>query len=272
MSGSLKADTVVYVKVGPFVDATDGVTPETGVTLGAADQAELLKPGTTNTTDISGNSWGAITGCDGWYWLGLTAANLDTEGIITVVIQDASVCLSVWREYEVRSANVYDSLHAAAATDYLQVDQLQLGGATQSATDLKDFADAGYDPATNKVQGVVLVDTCTANSDMRGTDSVVLAGPTKAEMDTAHALLATPAQVNAEVVDALATDAYAEETSPPAANAALSKKINFIFAFLRNKKTQTATTQLLRNDADDGTIATSTVSDDSTTAIKGKFV
>lgn len=31
----------------------------------------------------------------------------------------------------------------------------------QSATDLKDFADAGYDPATNKVQGVVLVDTLT---------------------------------------------------------------------------------------------------------------
>ncbi len=31
----------------------------------------------------------------------------------------------------------------------------------QSALDLKDFADAGYDPATNKVQGVVLVDTLT---------------------------------------------------------------------------------------------------------------
>jgi hypothetical protein len=31
----------------------------------------------------------------------------------------------------------------------------------QSATDLKDFADDGYDPATNKVQGVVLTDTVT---------------------------------------------------------------------------------------------------------------
>src|SRR3990172_5191676 len=36
-----------------------------------------------------------------------------------------------------------------------------LGGVVQSATDLKDFADDGYDPATNKVQGVVLVDTTT---------------------------------------------------------------------------------------------------------------
>jgi len=36
---------------------------------------------------------------------------------------------------------------------------------------------------------------------MRGTDS----GPTKAQMDTAHALLATPAQVNTEVDNALDT-------------------------------------------------------------------
>lgn len=36
-----------------------------------------------------------------------------------------------------------------------------LGGSVQSGTDLKDFADDGYDPSTNKVQGVVLVDTTT---------------------------------------------------------------------------------------------------------------
>ena len=40
-------------------------------------------------------------------------------------------------------------------------DVRQLAGVTQSLTDLKDFADDGYDPATNKVQGVVLVDTLT---------------------------------------------------------------------------------------------------------------
>lgn len=37
----------------------------------------------------------------------------------------------------------------------------QLVGVAQSATDLKDFADDGYDPSANKVQGVVLVDTLT---------------------------------------------------------------------------------------------------------------
>lgn len=41
------------------------------------------------------------------------------------------------------------------------VNVTQLGGVDQSLTDLKDFADTGYDPATHKVQGVVLVDTLT---------------------------------------------------------------------------------------------------------------
>ena len=42
-----------------------------------------------------------------------------------------------------------------------KVDLAAMRGVEQSATDLTDFADAGYDPATNKVQGVVLTDTVT---------------------------------------------------------------------------------------------------------------
>ena len=45
-------------------------------------------------------------------------------------------------------------------------DLLQIGGVAQSATDLKDFADSGYNPATHKVAGVLLVDKTTENSDM----------------------------------------------------------------------------------------------------------
>ena len=85
------------------------------------------------------------------------------------------------------NANVYDSLFAAATTDYLQVDTLQLAGTTQDATDLADFAAAGYDPATNKVQGVVLTDTTTTNTDMRGTDNAALASVVGALTDAAAA-------------------------------------------------------------------------------------
>jgi len=50
---------------------------------------------------------------------------------------------------------------ALSAGGNMKADVLSLGGVVQSLTDLKDFADDGYDPSTNKVQGVVLTDTVT---------------------------------------------------------------------------------------------------------------
>jgi hypothetical protein len=51
-----------------------------------------------------------------------------------------------------------------------------LGSDSQSATDLKDFADSGYDPATNKVEGVKTADATTVvnglANDVITTDSI----------------------------------------------------------------------------------------------------
>ena len=62
------------------------------------------------------------------------------------------------------------------------VDVIQLGGVTQSLTDLKDFADAGYNPGTNKVEGVTggateaKQDTAQTDLDtITGADGVFLA-------------------------------------------------------------------------------------------------
>jgi hypothetical protein len=41
--------------------------------------------------------------------------------------------------------------------------------------------------------------------------------------------------------------------------------LEWVFLLARNKGTQTSTTKTLRNDADDGDIATSAISDDGTT-------
>ena len=57
------------------------------------------------------------------------------------------------------------------------------------------------------------------------------------------------AQVNAEVVDALATDTYAEPTGAPAATDDLATKIGFIYEALRNKITITSTTKSFFDDA-----------------------
>ena len=62
----LRANTQVIVTIGPFVDVGDGFTPETGITLGAADEAELIKHGSTTVVDISGATWAAVTSMDGY--------------------------------------------------------------------------------------------------------------------------------------------------------------------------------------------------------------
>lgn len=160
----LKADTEVKVRIGPFVDVGDGYTPETGVTLGSADEAELLKHNGVATVDISANTWAAIAGADGWYDLTLTSGNLDTEGNLSVIVQDDSVCLPVHKEFMVVNANVFDSLFAAATTDYLQVDTIQVTGTSQTAND--NGADINAILVdTNEIQGKLPTNKFMGSSD-----------------------------------------------------------------------------------------------------------
>lgn len=118
MSIILRQSTQRVVRVGPFVDVTDGVTPETGITLGAADQAEALKAAGAATVDISGATWAAVTGADGWYDLTLTTSHTDTVGELVVVVQDQSVCLPVYQKFYVIEEAVYDAIFAASAAGY----------------------------------------------------------------------------------------------------------------------------------------------------------
>jgi hypothetical protein len=220
----LKADTSVKVVIGPFVDVGDGFTPETGISLSTADEAEIIKHDAAAVTSISGNTWAAIASADGYYNLTLTAAQLDTEGMLTVVVQDDSVCLPVMARFMVVNANVFDSLFAAAGTDYLDINALQLAGTTQDATDLADFAAAGYDPATNKVQGVVLVDTTTTNTDM------VAAAPTANaiadqvwdELQSAHVGAGSFGELATEIADILVDTNELQSDDVPGLIAALN--------------------------------------------------
>lgn len=83
------------------------------------------------------------------------------------------------------TAYLYDVYPVNVASGVIEANAVQIGGTAQSATDLKDFADTGYNPSTHKVAGVVLVDTTTTNSDMRGTDGAYTGTPpTVEEIDT----------------------------------------------------------------------------------------
>ena len=134
----LRQSTERKVRIGPFLDATDGKTPETGITLGAADQAEILKANGAATVDISGATWAAVTGCDGWYDLTITTSYSDTLGHLTVVVQDVSECLPVFAEFAVVTANYWDSKYS---TDKLQVDAVEISGDATAA----DNAELAFD-------------------------------------------------------------------------------------------------------------------------------
>jgi len=83
---------------------------------------------------------------------------------------------------------------------------------------------------------------------------------------------ATPTEVNSQVVDALSTDTYAEPgQGAPAATASLVAKVGYLYKFLRNKLTQTATTLSVYNDAGDTVDQKATVSDDDTTFTRGEI-
>ncbi len=79
------------------------------------------------------------------------------------------------------------------------------------------------------------------------------------------------ADVNAEVIDVMRTDTVTEISAVPAANAALHSMVQWLYSMARNKKTTTATTDTLRNDADGADIASNTISDDGTTFTKGEY-
>jgi len=172
MVQELRQSTAVKVKMMGAVAVADGFTPVTNLAVSSADEAELFKHDSSAVTSISGNTWAAISNADGSYNLTLTADNLDTLGMLDITINDDNLVLPLVRHFSVITANAWDSKYS---TDKLEVDLLQIGGVAQSATDLKDFADTGYNPTTHKVAGVVLADTTTTNTDMVGTNAAALA-------------------------------------------------------------------------------------------------
>lgn len=97
-------------------------------------------------------------------------------------------------------------------------------------------------------------------------------GLASANLDTQIGTLATPAQVNAEVVDALNVDTYPEpgQGTPPATTT-LAAKINYLYKNWRNKKTQTSSQWSLLNDDAATVDQKAAVADDGTTASKGEI-
>lgn len=281
-----RQSTAFETAIGPVLDAdgvavTDCVVGDFKIKKTSGNFAALN--GSATLTHVSA----------GMYDLVLTTSDVDTVGLCCISIDDTvNACLPLF--LQVIEEAVYDAFYAASATGLLPANVTQIGGDAQSATDLKDFADAGYDPATNKVAGVVLVDTVTTNTDMRGTDGAYTGTPpTVAEittdMDANSAKLAgiqsdtndlqtqigtagdgltgipkTGYKLASDGLDMVAT------TSPAGVASNFREMVVATWQRFFWKSTLTATQLKTYDSAGTGVLTTQTVSDDGTTQTQGK--
>lgn len=117
----LRQSTEITLRVGPYVDATDGVTAETGL-AGAA--TEISKAGGAYATGPTLGTHDA----EGWYPVTLTTSHTDTLGELRIKGQDSATHAPVWERWQVVPAAVYDAMIAGNVT--LGVNVSQVGGVT----------------------------------------------------------------------------------------------------------------------------------------------
>ena len=197
MATWLKQSTAVDVKVGPFLDDTDGKTAETALTITQPD-IQLAKNGGAFAQKSAAQTLSHES--NGWYEVALSTTDTDTLGILILQIHETGA-LPVWREFMVLPAAVYDAL----------------------------------------VSG--------SGNGVRADVQAIAAG----------------------AVDSIYDEAMTESAGVPAVTASFRDAWRWIFALSRNKIEQTSTTQTVRKDDGTTALATSTVSDDGTTAIRGEY-
>lgn len=173
MTQILRQSTQIKVVIGPVVAVGDGFTPVTTLSLASADEAEIIKSDSGTVTDISAATFAAITSADGYYNLTLTTSHTDTVGLMTVLINDDSLCLPVKATFQVIEEAVYDALYAASALGYVAnapVNVAQISGDSTAADNLEAILD-GTGGVTLVASAFTLTTPITANVTQLSGDS-----------------------------------------------------------------------------------------------------
>lgn len=235
------------VLIGPAVAVGDGFTPVTTLALNAADEAEAILHDNGTVVDISGYTFAAIASADGYYHLTLQSGISNTVGHMTVVINDDSLILPIRADFTVLEEATYDMLFAGSALGYIAnapVNVAQFGGAAGT------FAAGRPEVNTTHAAGTAWASGAITAASI-ATDAI------DADALAANAL----AEINAEVVDALNVDAYAELSSVPAATATMTQMIRWLYLLARNKLTSSASTLTIKADNGSTNVATAAKAD-----------
>lgn len=180
---------------------------------------------------------------------GTYGTNPDSTSTFEILLTPEASSVAAWAGTQVATPTVagvpeVDVTHwlgTAAATPTVagvpEVDITHLGGAAQSASDLKDFVDDGYDPATNKVQGVALTDTVTTytgNTPQTGDNFARLGAPAGASVsadvaavksDTAGIVLVVITEI-ADILAAVDTEVAAIKAKTDQLTFTLANKVD----------------------------------------------
>lgn len=158
----LKQSTAYTLKIGPFLDSVDGDTEEGALAIAQAD-VRLSKNGGNYAQKNDANA--AVYDETGMYECEIDATDTNTLGRLQLNVHVAGA-LSVWHEFHIVPANVYDSL--VAGSDTLEVDTVAISGDTGAA----DNAELDYD-GTGYAKPNSTIGTCTTNTDLVTAAAVV---------------------------------------------------------------------------------------------------
>jgi hypothetical protein len=137
----LRTNTDTRITVGPFLDKTDGITPEVALTVTSEKLTFVVDTAGVPTLilDVAPTASGGandmvhITNDDsGYYDLELAAANVNYLGRAMLSLNDVATHLPVFHEFMILPAVIYDAM--ILGTDLFDVSITQVNGAAQTAT------------------------------------------------------------------------------------------------------------------------------------------
>jgi len=150
----LKQSATTVLKLGPFLDSTDGDTVEAGITLVQAD-IRLSKNG--GDFAQKGNASSSVYDEAGFYNSTVSVVDTGTLGSLKVAVHRTG-SLAVWHDYSVVDKNYWASKYSS---DILDVNTIQVGGTVQTALDINDILTDTAELQTDDIPG--RLDTLSAS-------------------------------------------------------------------------------------------------------------
>ena len=158
MDGIVRQSTSFTAQLGKFIDDTDGVTAETGLTIANTD-IRISKAG---GAFAAKNSGGGTHDENGYYSVTYDATDTATVGLMKVACKVAGA-LAVEKRYQVVEEAIYDALYASGATGLLPANVTQISGDSGAADNCESFFDGTGYAGTNNV-----IPTVTALTNKTG--------------------------------------------------------------------------------------------------------